>query len=101
MNWKCLFGLHDWKIEYFGNGFPMRECSDCGKVQVKPIGSFGWYKAGEGTTLETTRKLYARFAKQDDIQQRHRTGIISLDEYIQETEELRQSFHSSTESDEE
>lgn len=91
MNWKCVIGLHNWKVEYFGGGFPMRECPDCGKVQVKTLGSFYWSKAGEGTTLETTRSMYARFSRQDDIQRRHRAGVISLEEYIQETEELIQS----------
>ena len=72
----------------------MRECPDCGKVQMKTLGSFYWSKPGEGVTLENTRTMYARFAKQKDIQQRHQAGVISLEEYIQESDELLQSLES-------
>jgi len=63
--WKRLrhyLGIHDWKTEYFGDGFPMRECQICGLCEVRPLNCGYFLKAGEGTTLQSTRELYKRLA---------------------------------------
>ena len=55
---KHLFGSHCWVIDYFGDGFPMRECQICGLCEVKPLGARHFMTAGKGTTLQSTRELY-------------------------------------------
>jgi len=92
MNLKCYFGLHDWKTEYFGGGFPMRECARCGLVQVKPLGSFYWHKAGKGTTLESTRNMYTLFKKQEELSWQLRLNQISWEDYYKEMEVTGSSF---------
>ena len=57
---KHLWGSHTWVVDYFGDGFPMRECQICGLCEVKPGGSNYFLNAGEGTTLQSTRELYER-----------------------------------------
>ena len=55
---KHLWGSHVWIVDYFGDGFPMRECQICGLCEVKPLGATYFMKAGKGTTLKFTRELY-------------------------------------------
>ena len=55
---KHVFGVHCWVIDYFGDGYPMRECQICGLVEVKPRGARYFLSAGKGTTLQSTRELY-------------------------------------------
>ena len=88
----CKIGFHDWVTEYFGAGYPMRECRRCGRCEVKPIGCMTWHRAGEGVTLDFTRKHHALIREGEISSFEFRTRQITFEEYTKKTNELIQKI---------
>jgi len=88
MNILCWLGFHDWEIEYFGAGYPLRECRRCHRCEVKPIGSYYWHEAGKGTTLKFTRRMHAYYDGQKELEAQLRNGEITMFQYSEETDRL-------------
>ena len=92
MNLKCMLGLHDWKTEYFGGGYPFRECRRCHKCEVKPIGTYYWHKPAEGNTLESTRRFHTMFNKQNLLAQQRTNGTITESQFRDEMDKMREQL---------